>query len=245
MRVAPTFTRISLDRSKTRILKGVPAPAALPTEPLPVQTTTSETSVVQYTNFEGIKKEFTIITGVIDDKGDYVRVRVSPTFKYITLKRTRIGNPEASDAEIRLAARTAGADEFIARLPQGYQTPLGRGGGKLSGGQKQRLSIARALVRKAKILILDEPTSALDPETERRLVESLREASRDRVVFVVAHRLSTIRSADQILFVDEGRIVERGTHEELMARPDGAYRSISRSPTQSKHWMTHDSWQTF
>jgi len=95
VRVAPTFTRISLDRSKTRILKGVPTPVALPTEPLPVQTTTSETSVVQYTNFEGIKKEFTIITGVIDDKGDYVRVRVSPTFKYITLKRTRIGNPEA------------------------------------------------------------------------------------------------------------------------------------------------------
>ena len=95
VRVAPTFKRISLDRSKTRILKGVPAPAALPTEPLPVRTTTADTSIIQYTNWEGIDKEFKIITGVVDDKGDYVRVRVSPTFKYITLKRTRIGNPEA------------------------------------------------------------------------------------------------------------------------------------------------------
>ena len=95
VRVAPTFTRISLDRSKTRILKGVPAPAALPSEPLPVRTTTADTSIIQYTNWEGIHKEFKIITGVVDDKGDYVRVRVSPTFKYITLKRTRIGNPEA------------------------------------------------------------------------------------------------------------------------------------------------------
>ncbi|MDP7011262.1 MAG: ribosomal protein L7/L12 [Verrucomicrobiota bacterium] len=95
VRVAPTFKRISLNRSKTRILKGVPAPAALPSEPLPIRTTTSDTSIIHYTNYEGINKEFKIITGVIDDKGDYVRVRVSPTFKYITLKRTRIGNPEA------------------------------------------------------------------------------------------------------------------------------------------------------
>lgn len=95
VRVAPTFKRISLNRSKTRILKGVAAPAQLPTEPLPVQTTTSDTSIIHYTNWQGEKKEFKIITGVVDDKGDFVRVRVSPTFQYITLKRTRIGNPEA------------------------------------------------------------------------------------------------------------------------------------------------------
>jgi len=95
IRVAPSFKRISLNRSKTRILKGVPAPAQLPSEPLPVQTTTSDTSIIQYTNWQGEQKDFKIITGVIDDKGDFVRVRVSPTFKYITLKRTRIGNPEA------------------------------------------------------------------------------------------------------------------------------------------------------
>ena len=95
VRVAPTFKRISLNRSKTRILKGVPAPTELPKEPLPVQTTTSDTSIIQYTNWQGENKEFKIITGVVDDKGDFVRVRVSPTFQYITLKRTRIGNPEA------------------------------------------------------------------------------------------------------------------------------------------------------
>ena len=95
VRVAPTFKRISLDRSKTRILQGVPAPTVMPSEPLPVRTTTADTSIIRYTNWEGINKDFKIIRGVVDDKGDYVRVRVSPTFKYITLKRTRIGNPEA------------------------------------------------------------------------------------------------------------------------------------------------------
>jgi len=136
----------------------------------------------------------------------------------------RLGSPGASETEIRRAARIAGADEFIQRLPEGYRTQLGRAGGRLSVGQKQRLSIARALVRNAPILILDEPTSALDPETERRLVEALREAARTRIVIVIAHRLSTIREADQILFLDRGRIVERGSHAELMARPEGAYR---------------------
>jgi ABC-type multidrug transport system fused ATPase/permease subunit len=136
----------------------------------------------------------------------------------------RMGRPEASATEVRRAAQIAGADEFIRRLPEGYATRLGRAGGKLSVGQKQRLSIARALVRNAGILILDEPTSALDSETENRLVAALREAGRSSVVLVIAHRLSTVRAADQIAFVDGGRIVELGSHEELMGRPAGAYR---------------------
>jgi ABC-type multidrug transport system fused ATPase/permease subunit len=157
-----------------------------------------------------------------------LRDRISFVFQEISLfddtveANIKLGRPEASETEVRRAARIAGADGFIQQLPQGYQTPLGRGGGKLSVGQKQRLSIARALVRQTPILVLDEPTSALDPETEIALVKSLREAGRDRAVFVIAHRLSTVRSADIILFVEAGAIIERGTHEELMQR-GGAY----------------------
>jgi ATP-binding cassette, subfamily B, bacterial len=136
----------------------------------------------------------------------------------------RLGRPDASDEEIRRAARSAGADDFVRALPDGYRTRLGRAGGKLSGGQKQRLAIARALVRDAGILILDEPTSALDPESEARIIGALQEAARTRVVIVIAHRLSSIRSADAILFLERGRIVERGTHAELIRSPDGAYR---------------------
>ena len=143
----------------------------------------------------------------------------------------KLGRPDASETEVRRAARTAGADDFISQLPLGYQTPLGRGGGKLSVGQKQRLSIARALVRDTPVLVLDEPTSALDPATEMSLVASLREASRQRVVLVIAHRLSTVRAADTILFVDDGQIVERGSHEERMAR-HGPYRRFVELQTR-------------
>ncbi len=136
----------------------------------------------------------------------------------------RMGRLDATDEEVMEAAQQAGAAGFIEALPEGYATRLGRGGGRLSVGQKQRLSIARALVRRAPVLILDEPTAALDPETEMHLVTALHEASRDRLVVVIAHRLSTIRGADQILFLDAGRVLERGSHAGLMAREGGAYR---------------------
>ena len=144
----------------------------------------------------------------------------------------RLGRPAASVAELERAARSAGADDFVRALPEGYQTRLGRAGGKLSGGQKQRLAIARALLRDAGILILDEPTSALDPESEARIVAAQHEAARTRVVIVIAHRLSSIRAADQILFLDEGRIVERGTHAQLLAAPEGAYRRFVELQTR-------------
>ena len=144
----------------------------------------------------------------------------------------RLGRPDASDEEIRRAARSAGADDFVRALPDGYRTRLGRAGGKLSGGQKQRLAIARALVRDAGILILDEPTSALDPESEARIIAALHEAARTRVVIVIAHRLSSIRAADAILFLEHGRIVERGSHPQLMSRPGGAYRRFVELQTR-------------
>ncbi len=132
--------------------------------------------------------------------------------------------PDASMQEIARAARSAGAHGFIAELPQGYATPLGQRGSKLSVGQKQRIAIARGLLRDAPILILDEPTSALDPETETYLVRSLREAARSRLVIIIAHRLSTIAHADKIVFMEQGRIREQGSHRELMADPGSAYR---------------------
>ena len=147
-------------------------------------------------------------------------------FDWTVDENLRIAKPDASEAEIRRAARIAGADDFIRALPKGYHTPLGRGGDRLSVGQRQRLAIARGLVRDARILVLDEPTSALDPETEQNLVAALREASRSRAVIVIAHRLSTIREADQICFMDEGRIIERGNHAELMAMENGGYRQF-------------------
>ncbi|KAB0677792.1 ABC transporter ATP-binding protein [Aureimonas leprariae] len=135
----------------------------------------------------------------------------------------RFGRPEASDAEVEAAAKMAQATEFIDAQPRGFDTPLGENGMTLSGGQRQRLSIARALVRDAPILLLDEATSALDTRSEILVQQALEEAMKNRTVIVVAHRLSTIVNADQILVVDGGEIVEQGTHGELLDRPTSVY----------------------
>ncbi|HEX2561193.1 ABC transporter ATP-binding protein [Phenylobacterium sp.] len=135
--------------------------------------------------------------------------------------------PHASREEIERVAKVAGAHDFIMALPEGYDTDLGAKGGKLSVGQKQRVAIARGLLRESKILVLDEPTSALDPETERYLVAALEEASKDRAVIIIAHRLSTIVHADRIVFLEDGKVREEGSHAELMAR-GGAYAEFAR-----------------
>jgi subfamily B ATP-binding cassette protein MsbA len=135
------------------------------------------------------------------------------------------GRPEAPDEAVRAASVAAFADEFVGRLSEGYDTRLGEDAGRLSGGQKQRLSIARALYKDAPILILDEATSQLDSESEALVARALTNLMAGRTTLVIAHRLSTVRRADRILVLDRGRLVESGTHAELLTR-NGLYRRL-------------------
>ncbi len=141
------------------------------------------------------------------------------------LENVKFSNPQASFEEIQEVCRIAYCDEFISKFEKGYDTIVGERGVKLSGGQKQRIAIARALLADPKILILDEATSSLDSESEQKIQASLNELRKGRTTFVIAHRLSTIRSADKILVVEAGEIVERGTHEELLLL-DGRYKQL-------------------
>ncbi len=136
------------------------------------------------------------------------------------------GRPDASRDEVVAAARAAHAHEFVAMLPDGYDTRIGERGSRLSGGQRQRLAIARALLKDPPILILDEATSALDAESERLVQDALQTLMRNRTSFVIAHRLSTVRSAHRIVVLEQGRIAEMGRHDELLARPGGVYNRL-------------------
>jgi ATP-binding cassette subfamily B protein len=139
----------------------------------------------------------------------------------------RYGNPTASDAQVEQAAATASIHEFIMALPKGYETRVGERGLKLSGGEKQRVAIARTILKNPPILVLDEATSALDIKTEREIQSALLEIAKNRTTLVIAHRLSTIVNADEILVMEQGRIIERGTHKELVSE-NGRYADMWR-----------------
>jgi ATP-binding cassette, subfamily B, bacterial len=145
----------------------------------------------------------------------------------------RYGKLDANDEQVRAAARAANAHDFIEGLPDGYDTVLGERGAQISGGERQRISVARAFLKDAPILILDEPTSSIDSKTEAVILDALDDLMEGRTSFMIAHRLSTVRHADQILVLDQGRIVERGTHDQLVAA-DGTYHQLYLAQTKER-----------
>ena len=139
-------------------------------------------------------------------------------FSGTILDNLRWGDKEAAEEECKRACELACADEFIRKMPEGYHTYIEQGGTNVSGGQKQRLCIARALLKKPKVLILDDSTSAVDTATERAIREALHSEYKDMTKIIIAHRISAVRHADEIIYLADGKIAERGTHEELLAK---------------------------
>jgi ATP-binding cassette subfamily B protein/subfamily B ATP-binding cassette protein MsbA len=160
----------------------------------------------------------------------HIAIVLQDTLLFSTTVRENIayGRPDATDEEIREAARRAQADEFISQLPNGYESEVGERGGHLSVGQRQRLGIARAFLKNAPILLLDEPTSALDPTTESAIMETIKDLMRGRTTIIITHRIATIHNVDQIVVLENGRVVEQGRGPELVGR-GGVYAKLYAS----------------
>lgn len=161
-------------------------------------------------------------------------------FNCSLFENIRMGKPTASDAEVMAAAEAAQCGEFISRLEQGWDTPAGEAGGKHSGGERQRIAIARAILKNAPIVILDEATASVDPENEHLIQSAISELARGKTLITIAHRLATIENAQQILVVDGGHIVQRGTHRELISQP-GRYADFVKIREQSEGWKMQTS----
>ena len=156
-------------------------------------------------------------------------------FEDTVMNNIRFGKPDASDEEVYAAAKAARCDDFIRNLPNGYDTLLSEGGSSLSGGEKQRISIARAILKDSPIIILDEATSALDAENEQEILAALGELTRGKTVIMIAHRLNTIKNADHIIAVENGSIVQEGTHSELITQK-GLYADFIAAREKAAGW---------
>ena len=151
----------------------------------------------------------------------------------------KFGKQNASHEEVVQAAKKARCHEFIEVLPEGYNTLIGEGGASLSGGEKQRISIARAMLKDADIIIFDEATANIDPENEDKLKEAIESLTKNKTVIMIAHRLKTIRNADQILVLKDGEIVERGSHEELI-KNNGLYSDLINAKAKAESWKLNN-----
>ena len=147
----------------------------------------------------------------------------------------RFAKPHASHEEVVEAAKRAHCHNFIMELPNGYNTMVGEGGSSLSGGEKQRISIARALLKNAPVILLDEATSSVDPENEYEILAAIEELSKGHTVISIAHRLSTVRKADQILVIDDGRLVQEGKHDDLINQ-EGIYSAFIKARERAANW---------
>lgn len=147
----------------------------------------------------------------------------------------KFGKPDATHEEVEAAAKRSCCHDFISALPDGYNTIIGEGDSTLSGGEKQRISIARAMLKDAPIIILDEATSSVDPENEQALLSAIVELTKNKTLISIAHRLSTVQNADQIVVINQGRVVQRGTHQSLISQ-EGIYRNFLKQKLESAGW---------